>query len=200
MRNTLFDIEQKYLDLISTLEDNGGELTPELEVELMINEEDFKDKFSTYRNIVAAKEAQVKYLSDEINRLRDKVKVNENVITRMKKLQIASLKLFGELNKSGNKSFSFDTFKASCYPLTTVIEDELEISKLVSLAIDDFYSKSKTSIDLTGYKVEMQLQFSSDNLDKLKQEGIFIEQCRTATARNYKAIFIDPMTINVDVN
>jgi len=169
MGNTLFDIEQKYLELISLLEETGGELTPELEVELMINEENFKDKFSNYRNLVVAKEAHNTFLSDEISRLRDKIKVNDNVVKRLKTFQIGSLKLFGEVNKSGNKSFAFDNFKASCYPLAVVIEDEIAISKNIEQAINDFYNNGSTNVDLQGHNIVVDIRIPYDKTDKVKE-------------------------------
>ncbi len=87
-------------------------------------------------------------------------------------------------------------------------EDNSELDYNISLFLryvikmkECIFTPSKIVADLNMQITPTKFgRLLNDNLDKLKQEGIFIEQCRTATARNYKALFIDPMTINVDDN
>ena len=46
----IWQIQQDLLDIFNELEDNGGELTPELEEKLAVTQEDFKNKIkSSYK-------------------------------------------------------------------------------------------------------------------------------------------------------
>ena len=44
----IFQIEQELKELFDTLEENGGELTPELEEALAISQTDFVNKIKSY--------------------------------------------------------------------------------------------------------------------------------------------------------
>lgn len=103
-----------------------------------------------------------------------------------------------ELNLKLNNNLMFEVAK----------EDNSELDYNISLFLryvikmkECIFTPSKIVADLNMQITPTRFgRLLNDNLDKLKQEGIFIEQCRTSTARNYKATFIDPMTINVADN
>ena len=48
----IYQISQELLAIFDELEENGGELTPELEEQLNITREEFKDKIKSYSNVV----------------------------------------------------------------------------------------------------------------------------------------------------
>lgn len=68
-RKSLFHIMQEHLPIAAMLEDNGGELTPEVEQALTLNREDFNTKAESIANVIRDMEAEEKMLSDEIDRL-----------------------------------------------------------------------------------------------------------------------------------
>ena len=103
MNSNIFNISNEYLDLITTLEENEGELTPELEEALKINEEARDAKMEAYAYVIQQKNADIGLAKDEINRLRTLIKRDENIITRLKGVLIDTLRIFGLTNpKTGN--------------------------------------------------------------------------------------------------
>ena len=50
MEKTLYEINEEYLGILAQIEDNEGELTPELEQALAINEENHAAKLEAYGN------------------------------------------------------------------------------------------------------------------------------------------------------
>ena len=48
MGKSIFDIDREFLDIFEELEENGGELTPEIEEKLKLNEEEVISKVKNY--------------------------------------------------------------------------------------------------------------------------------------------------------
>ena len=48
MGKSIFDIDRELLDIFEELEENGGELTPEIEEKLKLNEEEITSKVKNY--------------------------------------------------------------------------------------------------------------------------------------------------------
>ena len=104
----IFDISKKYLDLISEIEDNLGDLTPELEQQLDITVDNFQEKFTNYNRVIEYKNAEIGYAKDEIDRLRTRINTSNNLIKRLKSVQSNALKVFGE------KDAKKDTYPKYC--------------------------------------------------------------------------------------
>ena len=83
-QKSLFQISQEYMILEMELYETGGELTPEIEKQLMINETELKEKSKNYVHIIKKVESEVNYIDDEIKRLQQAKKVCKNVIERLK--------------------------------------------------------------------------------------------------------------------
>lgn len=107
----LFDIAVEYEQYISELEDNGGELTPELAEKLNINDSKFKNKILAFYYVIKQKEAEIQLAKDEQQRLSDVRKAKENVIKRIKKLVDYGLDVFGIPKPSGAKGLDLGIVK-----------------------------------------------------------------------------------------
>lgn len=81
--SSLYNIENKYHYIMQGLEANEGELTPELEEELVINEKDFKDKVANYRAMIVKWKADVQAAKQEKVRIDTFKKNRENAIKRL---------------------------------------------------------------------------------------------------------------------
>jgi hypothetical protein len=93
---------------MAELEENGGEITPELATKLAINQEELDKKVHAYYYVIKTKEAEIKLLGDEITRLGDVIKVKTNIIKRLKNLVDLAVETFGTIKpKAVNKSLSF---------------------------------------------------------------------------------------------
>ena len=96
MGTTLYEISNEYIELMQTLEDLEGELTPELEKALAINEANLQVKAKGYVEIIKTKEALDMAIDIEIKRLQGLKNRNSNVITELKNRLLVAVRLFGD--------------------------------------------------------------------------------------------------------
>lgn len=126
----IFQLEQEYLSLMTELEENGGELTDELVKRLEVNSSNFASKMDNYANVIALLEGNSKIIEDEIERLSELKKSNENSIASMKKVMITALELFGEVGKTGNRKYKTALHSYwNVYHKPLVIEDESTVPR-----------------------------------------------------------------------
>ena len=125
--SNIYNIKQELLNIFNELEENGGELTPELEEQLNITQEEFRDKIKSYSNAVKMLENDIIDIKAEKARLNDLQKSKEKTIERLKKIMIDAVELFGDTNKSGSKYLDYGTGKVSIRN-TQVVEVEEDIT------------------------------------------------------------------------
>lgn len=123
----IYQISQELLAIFDELEENGGELTPELEEQLNITQEEFKDKIKSYSNVVKMLENDIIDIKAEKVRLNELQKSKEKTIERLKKIMIDAVELFGDTTKSGSKYLDYGTGKVSIRN-TQVVEVEEDIT------------------------------------------------------------------------
>lgn len=109
----LFNISRELEEIFSVLEENGGELTPELEARLAITESDFKDKLDNYRKVLTEISNKVDACKAEKCRIDKLIKTRQNAVDRIKKVMAAAVIQFGDKNKNGNSYIDLDTCKIS---------------------------------------------------------------------------------------
>ena len=125
--SNIYNIKQELLNIFNELEENEGELTPELEEQLNITQEEFKDKIKSYSNAVKMLENDIINIKAEKARLNDLQKSKEKTIERLKKIMIDAVELFGDTTKSGSKYLDYGTGKVSIRN-TQVVEIEEDIT------------------------------------------------------------------------
>lgn len=123
----IYQIKQELLAIFDELEENGGELTPELKEQLNITQEEFRDKIESYSNAVKMLENDIIGIKAEKARLNDLQKSKEKTIERLKKIMIDAVELFGDTTKSGSKYLDYGTGKVSIRN-TQVVEVEEDIT------------------------------------------------------------------------
>lgn len=109
----IFNISKQLEDIFLQIEDNDGELTPELEEALAITEANFKSKLQQYSELVKQVEYDVESIDKELIRLQDLKKRKQKSIDSIKKLLITFVNKYGDINKSGNKYIDFGIGKIS---------------------------------------------------------------------------------------
>lgn len=72
MGKNIFDIAKEYEDILSIIEDNEGEITPEIAEKLSINESELEDKLRNYKYIIDRYKYEKEYVKDEQERLKIK--------------------------------------------------------------------------------------------------------------------------------
>ena len=95
MKKSLYHIETEYRELINQVELSEGELTPEMEEQLMINETQLQSKSIAYLEFIGSKESFNTRIDDEIKRLQALKKSNNTLISNLKGRLLQAVKLYG---------------------------------------------------------------------------------------------------------
>lgn len=134
--SNIFEIEKRYLDIISELEENGGELTEELAEELSITENEFKNKVEAYANVIKSIKNDLALIKEEQTRLKSLYERKEKVIDRLQEVLISAIDQFGDVKKSGVKYIDYNT-------------GEISIRKNEAVQVnDDLVNKITNHVDL----------------------------------------------------
>ena len=80
----LFNIQNEYLLLINQIIENGGEITPQQELNLQITREQLQDKGTNYAFVIKKLDAECDIIDAEIKRLSELKKVRQNACERLK--------------------------------------------------------------------------------------------------------------------
>ena len=148
----LFNIQQQYLSLAEQISE--GELTPELEQALQINETELKEKAVNYGFVIRGYEYNNTCIDNEIKRLQELKKRNTNVVNRLENSISEAMKLYGiekvespTLKLSFRKSESteivneaqiddkFMTIKTTVTPNKTAIKEAIKNGEVVEGAV-----------------------------------------------------------------
>lgn len=109
----IYQLQQDLLAIFDELEENGGELTPELEQQLSVTEENFKSKVKDYTSVIHHYQDDLAAIKAETERLKRLKESKEKIINRLKKVLLDAVENFGETNKNGVKFIDFGTGKIS---------------------------------------------------------------------------------------
>ena len=88
----LYQIEQQYINLASQLEQ--GEVTQEMEMQLLINENDLKNKAVNYCFVIKQQEVDIDCIDVEIQRLTNIKKAKINAAERLKQAVSSAMQLY----------------------------------------------------------------------------------------------------------
>jgi hypothetical protein len=120
--STLYEITIEQKNLINEIEQMEGELTPETEQRLIINESQLQQKSIAYLEVIRAKESFNYLIDGEIKRLQQLKKINNNVVERLNDNLLLAVKTFGEFTVGTQK---FGTRKSS----QVIVEDVNSLPK-----------------------------------------------------------------------
>lgn len=126
----IFEIEQDLLSIFDEIEENGGELTAELEEKLEITQENFKNKVESYVNLIKIKQGEINTISAEIERLNKIAESKNKLANRLNKIIIQAVNKFGDISKSGARFFDYGTGKISIRK-TQIVDTNDELIKFV---------------------------------------------------------------------
>lgn len=128
----IWQIQQELLSIFDELEENGGELTEELEQQLAISQEDFRSKVEDYTNVIKSVKADIAAIDQESKRLAELKKSKTAMVDRLSKVIIEAVDKFGDTSKSGSKFFDYGTGKVSIRNSQKVILDDEKIEAISS--------------------------------------------------------------------
>ena len=128
----IFEISKELESVFNELEDNGGDLTEELEEKLSISQDEFRSKVDAYLSVIRRTESDVDCCDKEIKRLQAVKKSKQNTIDRLKNILIWAIDRFGDINKSGNRYVDLGTSKVTVKSSNKVIVNEEYADDIIS--------------------------------------------------------------------
>ena len=125
----LYELSDKLRYIINDVIENGGEITPEQEEELVITKENFKDKVNDYCKAIIMTKSDVECYKNEKKRINDGQQVKSNLVERLKLRVLDALLEFGDdkVNKTTGavtKTLDVGTFKLFTKNLTSFVENK----------------------------------------------------------------------------
>lgn len=153
----IYELSQELTQLFDYIEDNDGELTPEIEEKLTIAEDNLKDKIKSYSQIVKILQADILAIKTEKDRLNDLQKRKEATIDRIKSILLKAVTTFGAETKAGGKFIDFGIGKVSVRNSKVLEVDEDDVNSFVNHYI----------AGLQWYNMQNQLDKNIINPDEL---------------------------------
>lgn len=125
---SIYAISQDLIEVFSAIEENEGELTPELEEKLNISQEEFKDKVQGYVNYIKHIDDDIAAIKAEKCRLDELKTRKEKEKEKLSNILIGAIEKFGDTNKSGKKFVDYGTGKVSIRNTKAIDVNEDRIS------------------------------------------------------------------------
>lgn len=152
--SSLFNIQEKYLQLMNKIEELEGEITPEIEKELAITEQDCEEKIKSYYGLIKDSEATIQIIKDEKERLSGLASTKETLIKNLKSNVLKACQLFGYDGKSGNKKIDYDTLK-----VYTVNKDKIEVDEEAfnEFALQSLWKDDKKGTEALEYTLSLKM-------------------------------------------
>ena len=157
---SIFKIQQEYQEIVNELIDNGGELTPEIELALQINKDNFHSKSENYAYITKQFDGEMDIIDNEIKRLQQAKKSREKTIQRLKDtIELAML------------TFDIDKIETPLIKISFRKSESVEVTDVNDLPNE--YKVIKVTETADKFKIK----------DALKS-GVFISGCSIKSNRN----------------
>ena len=176
----IWEIQQDLLAIFNELEENGGELTEELEEQLAISQEDFRSKVENYTNVIKSVKADIAAIDQESKRLAELKKSKTAMVDRLSKVIIDAVDKFGDTTKTGGKFFDYGTGKVS---VRNSVKCETDDDKLECMANE--YAKCISFENMLG---------NASNRENITMEEM-IQRCKEHKNANLDVIVDEPYDI-----
>jgi len=139
----IYEISTKARELAFALE--TGELTPELENELLINQHDLQVKATMYGYVIKTFDYELDAIDQEIKRLQAMKKAKENAIDRMKESVLNAMNIYG-IEKVSTPTLSISIRKSES--INIVNEDQ----------VSDAFKKEKVTISIDKVAIKTAIK------------------------------------------
>lgn len=184
----IYEISQALLDIYNELEENGGELTEELEKALTITQADFKQKVKDYASVIKQVDLDIAGIDQEVKRLKAYKESKAKVKERLSAILAKAIDMFGEHTKSGGAYVDLGDEKVSVRN-TTKVEVDTDIVNAIAKDVMDAYN----NISWTNSWDEANISIQSfidrgKNHTKTDENGEEIPDPINIIPENYKDI------------
>ncbi|QQV91464.1 hypothetical protein M1M25_gp032 [Tenacibaculum phage Gundel_1] len=163
MKKSLYNINEDQQKLVEELIKSDGELTPEMEEQLVLNEKNRNQKAVAYMEVISSQKLKVSGVDSEIKRLQALKKREGKIIEKLEANLLSCVKAFG--------NFEVGTLKFGTRKSQVV---EIDVEKKDKIPSEFKTSTTTVTISKTAIK------------DYLKIEGNKIEGCKLVTNLNLK--------------
>jgi len=126
----LYNIEQDMIALYDKIEQQGGEILPEDEEQLVITQENFNSKMEGYNQYLHKLDNDIAACKAEEERVKLIRKGIESRKETAKKTVLTAVQQFGIQTKSGGYCIEFPTFKFSTRRSESIKEDDIRLGYL----------------------------------------------------------------------
>jgi hypothetical protein len=142
MAKNLFNINDDMFRLHQQIEENGGELTPELEEQLTITEHERESKCEGYVSVIGQLKSKSELLKREAKRLLDAARTYDKSIERLEDNLLSSVVQLGNI-------------KTNFVSISTRRNKSVEIAEDAELPIE--YQRVKTEPNKSAIKEALEL-------------------------------------------
>ena len=149
---SIYNIQQNLLDIFNQIEENCGEITPELEEQLNISKDEFEDKIKSYTCVIHQLESDLCAIKEEKDRLDAIKKSKEKTIESLKRIMVDAIQLFGNTSKSGTKFIDYGTGKVSLRKSESIELDDDKLKAFTNRFISYFnWLRYQNTFDQTEF-------------------------------------------------
>lgn len=125
----LFNIKQEYINLVNTIIDNNGELSPELSQALAINETELKEKAINYGYVIRSFEYENDIIDAEIKRLKVLKEQKEKAIQKLKDAVSDAMNLYS-IEKVESPALKLSFRKSESVEISENLDKRFMIEKI----------------------------------------------------------------------
>lgn len=187
----IFEISHELEELIFQIEENGGELTEELEEQLCITQENYKNKLEDYTKVIKSINFEIDAIDKELDRLKE-LKLRKNkIIDKLNNILIDNVERLGDEDKSGNKFIKYGTFELQVKHTNIVVPNENVINVIsddISNCIKDYnvfnYNDyNLTDKDVDNINVEVSTKIPLKDFQSIKlSDGVNKNNCKISVS------------------
>lgn len=120
MNKSIFQIDAELMNVFQELEENGGELTPEMEEILKNGSEAITSKVKSMCNYIDCLKSDKDLIDKELDRLKALKKSKDSAISNITKLVVWAIERYGVTDKKGKQWIDWKTGKVSIRPSKSV--------------------------------------------------------------------------------
>lgn len=146
----LYNLSKEFISIFDELEENGGELTPELEEKLKITQDNLKTGVKSLANVIKSLEYECDCVKGEQKRLKDLYDRKQKVIERLTNILLWAINEYGDTKKTGVKYVAYETGEVSVRKTQAVDVNE-ELVERVGKELEKTITFTKEINQLDAY-------------------------------------------------
>lgn len=159
MKKNLYIIRADIEAIFDEIEANDGAITDEQLDELIIHQEELRDKLDSYRHILSRYNRDVEYCKAEETRIAIIRKRNQKIVDRLKNVMLDAVLQYGDVNKNGNRYIEFADGKIASRANKVIEVNNMIASHFKTIVTDrlyELYNNGMLDINDAGAGVEIQ--------------------------------------------